>query len=122
MKWFFLGLLAMTFASADDGPRSLAGYDPLVDIISENYEAGSYLIYDCEEGHWTCVLESYYTDCAQKRKRDLASTKETHSCAPIGEFPTKKSCFQRQLFYTTHGFGQRFCMKDKWKARNLVED
>lgn len=111
---FFLSLHAM----ADDKERYLTGFDPKEDIIAENYEAGPYLIYDCKEMHWVCVMESYYKECEEKRSRDLASTQDVyHSCAPIGLFPTKKSCFQRQLFLTTHNHGKRFCVKDNWKSK-----
>lgn len=103
---------------ADDQERSIAGFDPRTDIISENYEAGPYLIYDCKEKHWVCVMESFYKECKEKRSRDIASTNDVyHSCAPIGLFPTKKSCFQRQLFMVTHNHGSRFCVKDKWKSK-----
>lgn len=119
MNKLLLCLFFISWAAADSGQKSLSGFDPNTDIIAENYEAGSYLIYDCEEEHWTCVLEPYFKECEEKRTRDLASAKETHSCAPIGNFPTKKSCFQRQLFYVTHNQGKRFCLKDSWKQKNL---
>ena len=92
--------------------------DPEKDMIGDNYDPGSFLIYVCEENHWLCVTEEFYAECGEKRKRDLASVDETkHSCAPIGGFPTKKSCFQRQLFLTTHNHGDRFCIKDQWKEK-----
>lgn len=91
-----------------------------MDAISENYDAGSWLIYDCEEKHWTCVLESNYRECEEKRKKDFNLPNEVyHSCAPIGQFPTKRSCFQRQLFMVSQNYGQRFCIKDSWKNKNI---
>lgn len=90
------------------------------DIISEKYDAGPYLIYDCEEHHWVCVQQSHFESCKEERKRDLAASEKLfHSCSPIGKFPTKKSCFQRQLFLTTHNHGNRFCIKDEWKEKNV---
>lgn len=119
MKLIILALIfTSVFAMADDQPKSIAGFDPKTDIIAENYEAGQYLIYDCKEKHWVCVTEEYHKECQEKRARDVANTEETiHSCAPIGIFPTKKSCFQRQLFLTTHDHGARFCIVDKWKSK-----
>lgn len=119
MKTLILTLLFSLSAAAQTSDKVLAGYDPKTDIISEKYEAGPYLIYDCQEGHWVCVLEEYYKECETKRARDLASAGVKHSCAPIGIFPTKKSCFQRQLFLTTHNQGNRFCIKDSWKQKEL---
>lgn len=119
MKILALFVLFIPFVFADTGEKKLAGFDPVTDVISEEYMAGPYLMYDCKEGHWVCVLESYYQECQEKRGRELASSSETHSCAPIGVFPTKKSCFQRQLYMTSHNYGKRFCMKDSWKQKNL---
>jgi hypothetical protein len=99
--------------------RYLNDYDPLVDDISEKYQAGAYLIYDCQEKHWVCVLQDDFKTCEEKRAKDNLSESYLHTCAPIGEFPNKKSCFQRQLFLTTHNYGARFCVKDYWKAKAL---
>ena len=113
-----LVLISSLNLMADDQLRVKLTYDPVVDIISEKYEAGSYLIYDCVEKYWVCVLESYYKLCEEQRKTELVLSEEPfHSCAPIGKFPNKISCFQRQLFLTTHNHGQRFCVKDSWKKK-----
>ncbi len=118
MKLLIIFFLFSFTAMADDQERYIAGFDPKVDIIAENYDAGPYLIYDCKEQHWVCVMESFYKECEEKRGRDLAGANTVyHSCAPIGLFPTKKSCFQRQLFMTTHNHGKRFCVKDSWKPK-----
>lgn len=119
MKILILTLLFSMVSWAQVRDKSPAGFDPKTDIIAENYEAGPFLIYDCEEKHWTCVMEPYFKECEEKRTRDLASKEITHSCAPIGKFPTKKSCFQRQLFLTTHNHGTRFCLKDNWKEKEM---
>jgi hypothetical protein len=112
--WFCIGV-----SWADSTPKELAGFDPLVDIISENYEAGPFLIYDCVEGHWVCVLESYYRTCESQRAEDQLAKKLDLRCAPIGEFPTKKSCFQRQLYLTGQNQGTRFCIGDEWKQKEV---
>lgn len=106
-------------AVADDGDKILNGYDPTVDIISENYEAGPFLIYDCEEKHWTCVLESYYKTCEEKRAKDLHDKKVNVRCAPIGALPNKKSCFQRQLFMVSQNHGDKFCVGTDWKQKEM---
>jgi hypothetical protein len=98
----------------------LNGFDPKTDIISEKYEAGPYLIYDCSEGHWVCVLKEYYEQCQVSRNDELVRKQKELSCAPIGEFPNKKSCFQRQLYMTGQGFGTRFCLSDEWKKKEIT--
>jgi hypothetical protein len=115
--------LFSTTAYSQTREKVHAGYDPYTDIISDEYEAGAWLIYDCKAKSFVCVLESYYKECADKRLLDNNSeeTNFRHSCAPMGSFPTKKSCFQRQLFLTTHNMGTRFCIKDEWKQK-IVRD
>ncbi|MFP5385656.1 MAG: hypothetical protein ACLGHN_06220 [Bacteriovoracia bacterium] len=117
--FFFLFFLAADSTRAEDyGPLDDEG--TFQDIISEEYEAGPFLIYDCKDKHWVCVQPSYYENCKTLRKNDLAQREGLyHTCAPVGKFPTKKSCFQRQLFLTTHNHGNRFCIKDKWKEKNV---
>ncbi len=118
MKKYVLILLFITpLGRSDDGPKSLAGFDPKVDIIADNYEAGPFLIYDCKEKHWVCVTGPYFKECEEKRLAEAGLTGTHHSCAAVGEFPTKKSCFQRLLFMTTHQHGSRFCIKDEWKGK-----
>jgi hypothetical protein len=114
---FFL-LMSLGF-SAQAGEKVLAGYDAKVDVIAENYEAGAFLIYDCEEDHWVCVLGEYYKECQDKRDEDLASKKLGLRCAPITEFPTKKACFQKSLFMTSQNQGKRFCTGNDWKEKEI---
>jgi hypothetical protein len=99
--------------------KVLAGYDPRVDIISENYEAGPFLIYDCEDKHWVCVLEEYYKECQEKRESDLLHQKVKVRCASVAEFPTKKACFQKGLFLTSQNQGTRFCIGNDWKQKEI---
>jgi hypothetical protein len=116
----FLHLGILSFATADSGEKSLAGFDPRTDIIADNYEAGPYLIYDCVEEHWTCVTEPYFRECEEKRKQDLEKNRPRARCSPLGAFPTKKSCFQRELFMTSNNHGQAFCSIGEWKSKEIL--
>lgn len=105
-------------AFAQDEGRFIEGFDVQNDIIADNYEAGNGLMYDCVEKHWVCVRNTDYEACRENRaKSRLDETTTTHPCAPIAYFPNKRSCFQRQLFMTTHHHGERFCIKDEWKLK-----
>lgn len=119
MKYFALVfILLVSTVMADDQGRFIEGFDVKADIIADNYEAGNALIYDCVEKHWVCVRNTYFDECREKRaKARQDESLETLPCAPIAFFPTKKSCFQRQLFMTTHHHGDRFCIKDEWKLK-----
>lgn len=102
----------MNVSFADSVRKNLNGFDPATDIISEKYEAGPYLMYDCVDKHWVCVMDSFYKECSVKRSKEVIDKKPDLSCAPIGRFPGKKACFQRQLYLTTHNHGSRFCLHE----------
>jgi hypothetical protein len=104
---------------ADSTEKVLNGYDAKVDIISEEYEAGPFLIYDCQKKAWICVLEPYQKDCLEKRAKDVHDKKLELSCAFISELPNKKSCFQKQLFMASQNMGTRFCIGDDWKQKEM---
>lgn len=113
-------LIANTaLAKEDEGPAFPADYELKVDNISEKYVAGAFLIFDCEENHWVCVLKEYYDVCDEKRAKSKIGREKYLPCAPIGEFPTKKSCFQRQLYLTGQAHGSRFCLLDELKKEEL---
>ena len=117
MKWFILLFLFTQVGLAQE--RAAPIIDPHADIISDEYEAGAFLIFNCEKKHWVCVLETHYKDCQDKRLEEVKKGGVTHSCAPIGQFPSKKSCFQRVLYMTSHNYGDRFCVKTEWKEKGF---
>lgn len=112
-------IMTAAHAFADVGEKVLNDYDPRTDIISEKYEAGPYLIYDCKEKHFTCVLESYYKECEVKRAQDNHDKKLELSCAPIAKMLNKKSCFQQQLFFVSQNQGTKFCVEESWKQKEI---
>jgi hypothetical protein len=119
LKLIILMALISSVALANSRPKILNNYDPATDVIAENYEAGSFLIYDCKEKHWVCVLEYYYKNCTNLREEDQLLKKLELSCAPIAQFPNKKSCFQQQLFLTGQNIGTNFCIGDEWKQKEI---
>ncbi len=119
LKLMVFSLILTPLLHAQEAEKVLNGYDPKVDIISENYEAGPFLIYDCKEKHWTCVLESYYRDCEKSRVTDHHEKKLNMACAAVAEFPTKKSCFQKQLFLVSKNMGTKFCVGKDWKEKEI---
>lgn len=104
---------------ADSGDKVLNGYDPKVDIISDEYEAGPFLIYDCEKQTFVCVLESYYKECLEKRTKAQHFKDLNVNCAGVEELKNKKSCFQRQLFMVSQNMGSRFCIGTEWKQKEI---
>lgn len=119
LKMMILITFIYSIAWADSRPKYLNDYDPATDVIAENYEAGPFLIYDCKERHWVCVLESYYKDCEASREEDQLLKKLELRCAPITKLSNKKSCFQQQLFLTSQNAGSNFCVGDEWKQKEI---
>lgn len=112
-KLTFLLLFVILGAWAQEEEK----FDPFQDDISDKYEAGLHLIYDCEEGHWVCVREPFYKECEELRAQGLLKQAARLKCAPIGAMASKRACYQRVLFLTTHNHGTRFCINDKWKNK-----
>ncbi len=121
MRIFFLSLFfVFAHAYAEEAVTQLpSDFELKKDNISNKYFAGSFLIYDCEEKHWVCVLEEDYKICDDKRKESVQKKERKLSCAPIGELPTKRSCFQRVLFLSGQAHGHRFCLLDEIKKEEL---
>lgn len=119
LKLMLFSLLFALPILADDGAKSLNEFDPRTDIISEKYEAGPFLIYDCEDQHYVCVMESFYKECLEKRSIDLHEQKIKVGCAALSETPNKKSCFQKQLFMSSQNHGKRFCIGPEWKQKEI---
>ena len=113
----FLVLLSMPILAQEN--KIPAGYDPVQDNISEKYEAGQFLIYNCVDKHWVCVLDSHFNECEKARIEDIENKVTDLRCAPIGSFPTKKSCFQQQLFMVSQNFATRFCLHPAMKEKEL---
>lgn len=118
---FLLLLLGITLvqSKAEEEKSTPDDFNPAADNISDKYYAGSWLIYDCQEGHWVCVLEEFYRSCEEDRKKSISAKEKHLPCAPVGEFPTKRSCFQRELYLTGHAHGHRFCLLDELKKEEI---
>jgi len=112
-------IMSISSVSADDGEKVLNDFDPRTDIISEKYEAGPYLIYNCQEKHFVCVMEANYKECEEQRSKDNAEKKLELSCAPISKMLNKKSCFQQQLFFVSQNQGTKFCVGESWKQKEI---
>lgn len=111
--WFYLIFVLYTSNGVCESQRE-------VEYVSDKYLSGPFLIYDCQQRHWACVSEENFKECTSLREDDLLNQGPyIHSCSPLGQFPTVRSCNQRILFLTTHQHGQRFCVKEEWRSKNV---
>jgi len=119
---FKLMLFCLFFTNqifSDSGAKYLNGHDPRVDVISEKYDAGPFLIYNCKDQHYVCVMADSNKDCEDQRAQAIHEKKLEMDCAPVAEFPNKKSCFQQQLFLVSQNHGTRFCIGPDWKTKEI---
>ena len=119
MKFLLLVFLFTGFLFAEEEDTTPKDFEGAKDMIADRYWAGAFLIYDCDEGHWACVLKEDYKVCETDREEAKLKKQKQLPCAPIGEFPTKRSCFQRELYMTGHAHGHRFCVLDELKHEEL---
>lgn len=127
MKFFFLILLwsLPLWGASNQLPESeklVSGFDARRDLISEDYVAGAFLIYNCEKKHWVCVMEEFYQKCQEEREEDTHLGKVYARCAPVSEFPVKFSCYQEQLRLTSRVDASKLCVLDKWKSKQISFD
>lgn len=114
-------LLSSSLWASDQLPRTkvVRGFDPRTDIISDDLQAGRYLIYDCTKKSWICVLKEHFTECGKKREEDENNQKTYARCAPISEHAVKFACFQEQLRLVTNVDSEKLCVLDSWKQHEI---
>ena len=87
--------------------------------ISEEYNSGAYLIYNCQNHFWVCVAEENFKECEAQKIEDVAHARARSSCAPVKKFVTDKSCFERQLYLVSQNYGDRICVLDEWRQKEI---
>jgi hypothetical protein len=83
------------------------------------YEAGPYLIYDCQARHWACVIREQFDECVAQREQDTFEFKMHLSCGHFEEFPDYLSCSKRQLFMISNNYSNRFCWPQPWREKSI---
>lgn len=87
--------------------------------ISEDYNSGSYLIYNCLDQYWVCVTEEEFNRCHKEREKEIVNSRPRSSCAPVKKFLTNRSCFERQLYLVSQNYGDRICVLDEWRLKEI---
>ncbi len=65
----------------------------IVEIISDKYIQGPYLVYDCQDQHWVCTEESQYKNCESSLNKAMDDKNSYLPCLPIeGKFKSHKDC------------------------------
>ena len=65
--------------------------------ISPYYRSGSFLIYDCKDGHFACVIQENFDDCKKLREKAKLLGSSNLVCAPLKKFKDRTEC--RKVHY-----------------------
>ena len=60
--------------------------------ISPYYRSGSFLIYDCKDGHFACVIQENFEDCKKLREKAILLGSLNLVCAPLKKFKDRTEC------------------------------
>lgn len=61
-------------------------------VISEDYNEGTYLIYNCVDSYYVCADEGNFKSCQDKVDKENRENKEFYSCLPVKGFADEKKC------------------------------
>ncbi|MDO9181697.1 MAG: hypothetical protein Q7U04_04775 [Bacteriovorax sp.] len=113
MKIFFLisllgtGIFAKAFAEVPESAElSIRAPDYKIDW---KYNAGEYLIYDCERKHFACVNATGNDNCVEERRYALVTKAAVYPCAPLKKFKNKKECVENNYKIVELDAPKRFC-------------
>lgn len=81
--------------------------DPYLSVL---YQRGSYMIYNCIDGHWVCSGKAEYEACRETRNIALKENQTKLPCAPIRKFTSEKACNQHQSSLVDAATRNRFCL------------
>ncbi|MCB9063152.1 MAG: hypothetical protein H6622_16630 [Halobacteriovoraceae bacterium] len=77
--------------------------------ISREYYEGSYLIFNCDDGHFACVNERGFNYCKDKREYAVARGEYFLPCGPLKKFKDLTECLHEQDQHVYSLFNKSFC-------------
>jgi hypothetical protein len=77
--------------------------------IDWKYKAGEYFIYDCKRQYYACVDLDGYERCVEDRKNSISKDKPKYDCAPLKQFPDKRSCIVYNYSIIERVATKKFC-------------
>lgn len=92
-------------------------FDETRNLISSKYVTGGYLLYDCEDQHWVCVIKDNKEACDKKREKELRSGKHLLSCFSGEMFQSYRECSQKQKRLTKTAMFPRVCLHPDVRGR-----
>lgn len=80
--------------------------------ISERFQLGKFLVYDCINSNWICTRKEEYNRCKDERSDAFSNYKKNLVCAYFNEYKTTKDCQKVQQQMVDRGLVDKFCQND----------
>ncbi len=77
--------------------------------MNARYQAGAFLIYDCEGEYYACVDQDGSEKCRENRDASIKKKEKRYSCSPLKKFEDKKTCLQKNYEVIESLALKRFC-------------
>lgn len=94
-----------------------ADFDETRYQISDKYQSGNHLIYDCDDMHWVCVIKEDFDNCYSRTAKALRTGRHRLDCVSESEYESPKDCHKRQLELVKESFYPRFCINPNERKR-----
>lgn len=77
--------------------------------INGRYQAGEFLVYDCQGEYYACVDQDGSEKCREDRDVSIKRKEKRYPCAPLKKFENKKTCLQKNYEVIESLALKRFC-------------
>ncbi len=83
--------------------------------LSEKYERGRYLVYDCEDQHWVCTGKFEYERCQESRSYSRGHNEAHFSCAFVKIYKNEALCIEKQRDFIHLNMATVFCVNHQFE-------
>lgn len=77
--------------------------------ISDKFQLGRYLVYDCLESTWVCTRKAEFDRCIEHRRDAKLTFRKNLRCANFNKYETTKACQKVQQNMVNRGNANHFC-------------
>jgi len=83
--------------------------------ISNKWFRGSFLIYDCEKGHFACVNQVSFYKCEEQRSEDIEENRPRLRCSPFKMFKEYQDCTAMNYKKMHNQLPKLYCVHPKFR-------
>lgn len=109
--------MAQEPSSRSDENEDILLSDPYLSVL---YQRGSFLIYNCIDGHWVCSGKAEFDSCKETRSEAIKERKTKLPCAPVRAFASEDDCVAHQASLVSAATENRFCLHPDRRISEIV--